>query len=174
MNDHAFVQRYMSGDVEAQKRLNDVDLRIARGQHGNLRLDDRDPAPSDYTFNTGVKYPSATPEQVRAYNEPLSKLAADLRFSPEHARSFVDMHLEAAKREASQTPQERANYGREQERLFVRVMGENGSERAKQAQDVLHRLTGRSMDIAAIVRSNGAELAIALIHQAESLARRAF
>jgi hypothetical protein len=166
--DRQFVAKYLAGDVEAQTKLNSLVLRIEQGDSA-AKVDDRDPQPGDYSFNTGYQFRDAPESSVQKYNDGLATFAASLKLTPEHAKAIGDMHLEAAAREARQKPEEREAYGREQEQLFARTLGPDGLARAQAAQDTLRQVSGRNLDLAAIVRSNGAELAINLIFQAEHL-----
>ena len=167
INDPAFSERYLRGDPGAVAEMTALDLRIARG---GSKLTDREPQPSDYSFPIGGRFPDAPVADVQKYHDELASFAADLELPADIAKSLVDSHLDAAAREGRMTEDQREYYGREQTQAFRSALGTDADARIKAAQDVLNRVSGRQVDLSKIVKSNGADVAIALLFQAEHLA----
>ena len=67
------------------------------------------------------------------------------------------------------TDGQRQNFGRAQTQTLLSVLGGDTEARLKTASETLSRVSGRKLDLAAIVRSNGADVALALLHHAEFL-----
>jgi len=167
MNDPGFTERYLNSDPSASAELLALDLRIAKG---GLKLTDRGPSPSDYSFPIASRLPDAPVADVQKYHDELASFAADLKLPADLAKSLVDSHLDAAAREGRMTEDQREDYGREQTQAFRTALGTDADARIKAAQDVLNRVSGRQVDLSKIVKSNGADVAIALLFQAEHLA----
>jgi len=107
INDPSFSARYLAGDTGAVAEMTALDLRIARG---GPSLTDRDPAPGDYTFPIGGRFPDAPIADVQKYHDELASFAADLKLPADIAKSLVDSHLNAAAREGRMTEDEREDY----------------------------------------------------------------
>ena len=168
LNDHNFVRRYQEGDPAAISKLTLLDLRISKG---GARLTDRDPVAGDYRFQIAHRFDGAPDSKVEAYHGELATLSADLKLRPDLAKSFADLHLDAAARSARMLPEELGPYGEEQTEQLARVLGPDADQRMKVASELLSKTSGRPLDISRIAASNGAEAALVLIHQAEHLAR---
>jgi len=169
LNDSAFVARYSAGDPEAIAKLFQADLRV---QQSSGKLTDRPAAPADYSFNVAAHMPDAPAENVQNYAGELAKLAAAVQLPKESAQALVDDHFSAVKATAGMSGEEKAQFGQREMAALHNVLGADAEARIKAASETLARTSGRKLDIAAIVQSNGASVALTLIHQADVLARR--
>lgn len=169
LDDSAFVARYSAGDPEAVAKLFQADLRV---QQSSGKLTDRPAAPGDYSFNVAAHMPDAPAENVQHYVGELASLAASLQLPKESAQAPADGHFEAVKATAGMSAEEQGQYAQRETAALHGALGAHAEARIKAASDVLSKASGRKLDIAAIVQSNGASAALMLIHQAEVLARR--
>lgn len=67
---------------------------------------------------------------------------------------------------------EASMWSQRQTALLHSVIGADAEAKLKAASDTLSRASGRKLDLAAIVASNGADVALTLYHQAQALAAR--
>lgn len=79
----------------------------------------------------------------------------------------MEGHLAAARRERSSSAQENEAYGQTQERDFLSVLGADAEVQISEANAILGKLRGK-MDLKAISRSNGAVVAMQLLHIAQA------
>jgi len=165
--DSAFADRYLRGDPEAVTQVHMLDVRIAKGSGG--KLTDRDPAPGDYNLKVAPHMPDASDEAILQYNDGLASLASALKLPEANAQALVESHFKAANKLGAMTEDERASYGQAQTRDLQNALGPDAEARMKAASSVLSRVSGRNLDLAKIVQSNGAETALTLLHQAEYL-----
>jgi hypothetical protein len=169
LNDSAFVARYGQGDPEAIAKLFQADLRV---QQSSGKLTDRPTAPRDYNLRVAPHMPDAPAANVQNYGEELSMLAASIQLPKESAQALVDDHFAAVSATADKSSEEQEQYAERETAMLHAALGPNAEERIKMASAVLSSTSGRTLDLAKIVGSNGASVALTLLQQAEVLARK--
>jgi hypothetical protein len=169
LNDGAFTARYSQGDPEAIAKLFQADLRV---QQSSGKLTDRPVTPGDYNLRVAPHMPDADPAKVQAYSEELSKLAASIQLPKESAQALVEDHFAAVSATDGKTAEEQAQYSQRETAALHQALGPNAEERIKAASTVLTKTSGRTLDLAKIVASNGASVALNFIFQADVLAKR--
>jgi hypothetical protein len=169
LNDDNFRAKYLAGDPDAVSRLLQADLRVAQA---NGKLTDRNAAPADYSLNVASHMPDAKPEAAQQYSEDFAKLAAGLNLPQANAQHLVDQHFAATRETATMDKAEASLWGQRQTSMLHGVIGADAEAKLRQASDTLSKTSGRKLDLAAIVTSNGADVALTLYHQAQALAAR--
>ena len=169
LNDSDFAARYLKGDPEAVAQLYQADLRV-KGAAG--KLTDRNLAPRDYNnLKVAPHMPDAKPENVQAYGDGLAKLGSAIQLPKENLQALTDAHFAAMKATDGMTADERSTYAQDQTTTLHNALGADAEAQIAAATKTL-TAAGRPLDIAAIVKSNGAEAALILVHQAQVLARQ--
>lgn len=165
-----FVKAYAASDPQAIAKLFQADLRV---QQSSGKLTDRPTRADEYTLNVAGYMPSDTPaERVLAYGKDLQDLSAAVQLPKESAQVLTDLHMAAVRREAVSTRDDNEAYGNEQTADLHAVLGADAEAKLKAASEILTNASGRKLDLSAIVRSNGAEMALMLYHQSQALARK--
>lgn len=83
----------------------------------------------------------------------------------------MDGHFAAVKATAGMSAEEQGQYG-QRETAVLGALGLDAETRIKAASEILSKASGRKLDLAKIVQSNGSSVALNLIFQADVLARR--
>jgi len=169
LNDSAFVARYSEGDPEAIAKLFQADIRVAQA---NGKLTDRPIAPGDYTLRVARHLSDAPAETVQQYAGELASLAAAVQLPKESARALVDDHFAAVKATAGMSAEEQGHYAQRETAMLHAALGPNAEQQINVASDTLSKASGRTLDLAKIVCSNGASVALTLLQQAEVLAKQ--
>jgi hypothetical protein len=169
LNDSAFTARYGHGDPEAIAKLFQADLRV---QQTSGKLTDRPAIPGDYDLRVAPHMPDAPPAEVLTYGEELSKLAASVQLPKASAQALVDDHFAAVSATAGMSAEEQGQYAQQETAALHQALGPKAEERMKAASIVLTKTSGRNLDLAKIVASNGASVALTLLHQAEVLGQQ--
>lgn len=171
LRDERTVSAILAGDAEALTELSLLELH-ARGRDGT-KLANSDPRAEEYlphALNAALAFPDI--QTTEEYARDLSSIAADLKMDAASAKSFAENHLEAARRWNASTQEQREAYGTQQEADFLAVVGGDAEAQIMQANATLSamRSNGAKMDLRQIARSNGALVALQLIHIAQCLA----
>lgn len=167
--DSVFVTRYGAGDPEAIAKLFQADLRV---QQSSGALMDRPAAAADYSLSVAPHMPDAPVEGVQSYSRELASLAAAVQLPKENAQALVDDHFAAVAATAGMSAEEKGQYAQRETAVLHNLLGADAGAQIKAASDTLSRASDRKLDLAAIVQSNGASVALTLFHQAQVLARR--
>jgi hypothetical protein len=166
LKDDGFIAKYSQGDPAAIAKLFQADLRV---QQSSGKLTDRPTAPGDYNLRVAPHLPDAPAANVQQYGEELSKLAASIQLPNENAQALVDDHFAAVKETAGMSAEEQGQYAVRETAMLHAALGPNAGERIKAASETLSKSSGRTLDLARIVVSNGASVALTLLQQAEHL-----
>jgi len=167
MRDPEFNKRLAAGDPSAVDQAYAAADKIARA---NGKLMDRPMKASEYNLGLAHFAPSDAPyESMEAVNDGFSSLAASLRMPEGSARQFAEDHMRAVAKTANYDEEQREGFGREQTSMLNAALGENAEARLKDASAILSRLSGKTLDLAKIVKSNGADVAVRLLLHAEDL-----
>jgi hypothetical protein len=169
LNDSAFVARYSAGDPEAIAKLFQADLKV---QQSSGKLTDRPTAPSDYNLRVAPHLPDAPPDNVQHYGDELSKLAASIQLPAASAQALVDDHFAAVNATAGMSAEEEGQFAQRETAMLHAALGPNADERIKTASEILSKSSGRTLDLAKIVVSNGASVTLTLLQQAEVLSKK--
>jgi hypothetical protein len=165
MRDPEFQKRLAAGDPTATDQAYAAADRIARA---NGKLMDRPVKAGEY--NLGFIPSSEMPYGNAAkFNEEFSSLVASLRLPEASARQMVQDHLHAVNQTKDYDEERREGYEREQSSMLNAALGENAEARLKDASAILSRVSGRTLDLAKIVKTNGADVAVRLLLHAEDL-----
>ena len=99
--------------------------------------------------------------------------AADLRLSPSITRDLIEEHMNARVAYDGVTQAERQQWGDREQRKYESIIGLDFASRAEAASQVLKQVSGRTVDVANLARTNGAIVATNILLRAERLAARA-
>jgi hypothetical protein len=173
INDSAFIRAYGDADPDAIAALYQADLRISQAR-GNLT--DRPTSPNDPTFDglrrtVAESLPSDSKvENVVEYSGDLATLASSIGLYGEGANTLAADHFQAIRDTAALTPEELAAYGERETATLHAAIGEGADQKLKDASKVLSDKSGRKLDLSAIVKSNGARVAVNLYFAALNIA----
>jgi hypothetical protein len=169
LHDSAFTARYSGGDPEAIATLFQADLRV---QQSSGKLTDRPTSPGDYNLRVALHLPDAPAESVQSYAGELASLAAAVQLTKESAQALVDDHFAAVNATAAMSVEEQGQFAERETAMLHCALGPDAEQRIKLASETLSKSSGRAMNLAKIVASNGASVALTLLQQAEVLAKR--
>jgi hypothetical protein len=167
LGDEEFVARYMRGDADAVAQLTALDLKISRG---DSKLTDRELAPADYDFSAAdYRLAGNAPEDVQSFKGDFAALSAGLKLSQDHATALLNSHRDAVEITGRMSEVEREVWGRDQAAVINAALGADADKQIADAEATLQKARGGKMDLKAIVKTNGANVALQLIQQAQHL-----
>jgi len=171
LRDEAFVKRYHDGDPAAIDQLDAADMKVARA---NGKLTDRPLRADEYRLHIGPQLETYDEEGALEYESELAKFCADLNLDQVSAKALAQDHVAVVDKLERLGDDETAieDWSRQQDADFRAVLGADADAKMKEASAILSRVSGRSLNLADIVRSNGAEIALTLYQKAEALQLR--
>jgi hypothetical protein len=163
--DPEFGRKYLAGDPDAVRQLTALQLRLMQG---GQKLADSGLTPQSYDLTgTVARLSGLSDTALRDYDASLRNWAADLQLPPETAKTLAQMHLDAAQRESTTTADQFAAYGAQQMRDLAAVCPDFEARAAAATKGL-----DKTPNLIAVAKSNGAELALHLLHHFEALPKR--
>ncbi len=173
MRDPKFLERFNTGDPSAVDQVNAAALRISQAKG---KLMDRPPVESEYDFNAAMHRANAsgahTSEDISELSAAFPEWAHGLQLPKDTASALAAEHVAFVARASDMTEEQADELGDRETAILHRSLGETAETQIKEASVILTRVLKRNIDLAQVVKTNGANVAMRLLFHAQDLKGR--
>lgn len=169
MSDSEFQRRFNAGDPSAIDQVNAAALRITRASG---KLMDRPLNADEYDFNGPMHKARDVYEDTAELADSFAEWSHKLQLPKDAARHLAEDHIAFVDKTANLTEEQADELGDRETAILHRSLGETAETQIKEASAILTRVLKRNIDLAQVVKTNGANVAMRLLFHAQDLKAR--